>query len=147
MLIIPFVWLEAYRLQGVWRWIYRLFWIIPFTYACLHVPIDRFLLFFYHMVFKNSAEITIWGITGFEWSGFIWKHSADSEIILILMSFAFFGLSLVAMFWPVRWPKNIRHAATVAKPQPDDEGPLAQSTDSTIEPIFADTQANLPISG
>jgi hypothetical protein len=111
LMIFPFVWLEAYRLQGAWRWIYRLFWIIPLTFAIMNVPISHFFLTAYHMVFQNQAVITVYGgFTGFDWTMFPWMHAADDQLIAFLLGLSFFGLSLTALFWPVRWPKRLQHA-------------------------------------
>jgi hypothetical protein len=111
LMIIPFVWLEAYRSQGAWRWFYRLFWIVPLAFAIMHVPIDRFFWLFYHMIWKDHAMITITGITGFEWSMLPWTHRVDDERISMLLAFSFFGLALVALFWPVRRPAWLQRDA------------------------------------
>lgn len=121
LLIVPFAWLEAYRLQGAWHWIYRLFWIIPLAFIVVHVPIDRFFWLFYHMIWKDRAAITVNGITGFEWSMIPWKHPAESELIALVLAFSFFGLALVTMFWPVRWPGRLRRFTGVVERQPEIE--------------------------
>jgi hypothetical protein len=110
LMIIPFAWLEAYRLQGAWRWIYRLLWIIPLSFACMHVPIDRFFFLFYHMILGDKAAITVTGVTGFELPLFIWKHPIYQELITAILGICFFGLVLVAMFWPVRWPARLQRS-------------------------------------
>jgi len=115
LMIVPFAWLEAYRLKGAWRWIYRLLWMIPLAYAIMHVPIDRFFWLFYHMIWKSRADITATGLagglTGFEWSMFPWKHPDWQERITLVLGFSFFGLVLIAMFWPARWPKRFQRSA------------------------------------
>jgi hypothetical protein len=108
LMIIPFVWLEAYHLQGAWRWIYRLFWMVPLAFTIIHVPIDRFFWLFYHMVLGNRAAITVTGITGFQWSMFPWNHPFYQALITTILGFSFFGLALVAMLWPIRWPKRLQ---------------------------------------
>src|SRR5258708_6180834 len=111
LMVVPFAWLEAYRLKGAWRWIYRLLWMIPLAFTVMHVPIDRFFWLFYHMIWKSQADITFTGITGFEWSMLPWKHPGWQERITLILAFSFYGLVLVAMFWPVRWPKRFRQNA------------------------------------
>src|SRR5207245_475145 len=54
MLILPFAWLDAYRVGGAWRWFYRLYWIVPLAFTIFHVPIDRFLWLFYHVIFEDK---------------------------------------------------------------------------------------------
>ncbi len=141
LLIIPFAWLEAYRLQGAWRWIYRLFWMIPLAFAIVHVPIDRFFWLFYHMIWKDGAAITVTGITGFEWSMIPWKHPAQVERIELILACSFFGLALVAMFWPARWPKQFQHFAREADISEPQQG-TDQQTD-VIEPFAIEAKNSL----
>ncbi|MBO0794725.1 MAG: hypothetical protein J2P36_27755, partial [Ktedonobacteraceae bacterium] len=90
LLIVPFAWLEAYRVQGAWRWFYRLFWMIPLAFAIFHVPIDHFFFFLYRMVFKDRANITsLNGTTGFEWSMFLWKSPKYGQFIALVLACAF----------------------------------------------------------
>lgn len=141
LLIIPFVWLEAYRLQGGWRWIYRLFWMIPLAFTVEHVPIDRFFWLFYHMIWGNRAVITVTGLTGFEWSMIPWKHIASAEEIGIALGFCFFGLALVAMFWPVRWPKRLQRS--VASSTPPEIPPVTEQLTGAIARMHLTGQDSL----
>jgi hypothetical protein len=119
LMIIPFLWLEAYRLGGAWRWFYRLFWIVPLVFALFHVPLDRFFWLFYHMILKDKADFTVTGVTGFEWSLFPWKHQLESERIVLVLAISFFTLAVVALLWPVRWPARIPRSSQ----QPDSAAP------------------------
>ena len=115
LLIFPFVWLEAYRVGGAWRWFYRLFWIIPLGFAIFRVPIDRFFWLFYHAIFKDKAVITIVnGMTGFEWTMIPWKHIVFQQAIFVALGFAFFVLAIVALLWPVRPIRRFRHHSVKA---------------------------------
>ncbi|MBE3557938.1 MAG: hypothetical protein IMW89_01765 [Ktedonobacteraceae bacterium] len=108
LLIIPFLWLEAYRAGGVWRWFYRLCWIIPLGFAVFRVPIDRFFWLFYHMVLKDKANITITtGMTGFEWTMIPWKHPVYAQLIGLVLALGFFLLSFAMMFWPAKAPARL----------------------------------------
>lgn len=137
LLIVPFVWLEAYRLQGVWRWIYRLFWMIPFAFTVVHVPMDRFFWLFYHMIWRDRAIITVTGLTGFEWSMIPWKHLAVAEEMGIALGFGFVGLALVTMFWPVRWPRRLRRVATRSA-SPETRQVTKPPTDTVVALPLAD---------
>ncbi len=135
LLIFPFVWLEANQLRNAaWRWIYRLFWIIPLAFAMLNVPFTHFFVLFYHMILQDQALITINNITGFEWSMLPWTHPFYDQFIVVLLGFGFTGLSLVTLFWPVRWPTRLRYSMGKAETsesgnwqdvsQPSDEADL-----------------------
>lgn len=116
LMILPFVWLEAYRMGGgAWRWFYRLFWLIPLLFATFRVPIDRFFWVLYRMLLKDRADIiNIDGITGFEWTMIPWKHAQYTQAICLVLGFAFMGLSLVMLFWPVRPMRRFRHQAVTS---------------------------------
>ena len=136
LMLIPFVWLEAHRLQGVWRWFFRLFWIVPLAFTCMHVPVDRFFFLFYHMMLGDKAAITITGITGFELPMFIWKHPYYQELITAILGLCFLGVVIVAMFWPVRWPAQFRRytrEVDISEPQHNAEQPVdAPEADSSL---------------
>ncbi len=103
LMLLPFAYIEARRLKGVWSWFYHLFWIVPFAFACFHVPIDRFFWLFFHTMFKQRADfINITGQTGFEWTMVPWQHPKIIQIICTLLGFFFTALTAVALLWPVK---------------------------------------------
>jgi len=102
LLIFPFLWLEAHHVGGIWRWFYRLFWIVPVAFTVFHVPVDHFFWLLYHMLFDYRANVTLNGTTGFEWTMIIWKHPVYAQVITNFLGGVFLLVSLVAFFWPVR---------------------------------------------
>jgi hypothetical protein len=115
LVIFPFMFLEARRMGGAWRWFYRLFWIVPLAYAIMRVPIDRFLWLFYHTVFGSRADaIAVTGVTGLESPFIPWQNGYMDQVVVLVLGVGFFALSIVAMLWPVRPPTHpCRHAQLV----------------------------------
>jgi hypothetical protein len=144
LMAVPFVWLEAYRMRGAWRWIFLLLWTIPVGFAIFHVPIDRFFWMLYHMVLGEKADITIInGMTGFEWTMIPWKHPAYSHIIALFLAFSFMGLVLVAWLWPERPIRRFRHYPT-ADPKvaeldltPHVSDDVVPANENTLPPAYA----------
>jgi hypothetical protein len=143
LLIFPFIWLEAYHLQGAWRWIYRLFWMIPVAYAAIHVPVSHFFLLAYHMLWKNQAGITNANVTGLDWSMFPWEHPGINAHLLAALALAFFGLALVTLFWPVRWPKRFQNAPANQN-QPEVQHELDQKTEYS-DPFSGVAEGQIPV--
>ena len=109
LVIFPFMFLEARRMGGAWRWFYRLFWIVPLAYAIMRVPIDRFLWLFYHTVFGSRADaIAVTGMTGLESPFIPWQNGYMDQVVVLVLGVGFFALSIVAMLWPVRPPIRLR---------------------------------------
>ncbi len=124
LLLFPFMFIEAELLGGVWRWFYRLFWVVPLLFAIMRVPIDRFLWPLYHTLFPGSASvISLTGDTGFEAPFIPWKHAVVDPIGMALLGLTFFVLSVVVFIWPAyrislagppggpRWRAPTRHEA------------------------------------
>lgn len=110
MLLFPFALLEAHNVKGVWKWFFRLFWLVPLLFTTFHVPIDRFFWLLYYMVFKSRASITVFtGMTGFEWTMIPWKHLVYSQYITIVLGVGFTALALVAILWPVNRSNMFLH--------------------------------------
>lgn len=108
LLILPFAWLDAYRVGGAWRWFYRLFWIVPLAFTIVHVPIGSFLWLFYHAIFEDKAMVTIMNATtGFEWT-MIGKNEQYNQFIELVLGVGFFVMSVVALLWPVRPIRRFR---------------------------------------
>jgi hypothetical protein len=102
LIIVPFALIEAYRVGGAWKTIRRLLWIIPLTFAVMHVPIDHFFWLAYHTILGHAADaVATTGLTGFESSFIPWKQTALDPIAVIVLGLAFWLLCLVAMVWPL----------------------------------------------
>ncbi len=104
LMLLPFVLIEAYQVGGAaWRWLYRLFWLIPLAFAAMRVPIDHFLWLFYGTVFGSRAAnvIALTHQTGFESPLTPWDMPRFVVVSLVLLGLAFFGLCVVAIFWPI----------------------------------------------
>jgi hypothetical protein len=109
LVLLPFVYIEAHRLGGIWRWFVRLLWIIPIAYTVMHVPIDHFLWLLYHTVLGDSVNvIALTQLTGFESAFIPWKQAKLDPISVVALGIAFFGVCIVAMLWPVRQPPTSR---------------------------------------
>ena len=128
LVALPFLWLEARRSGGVWRWFYHLFWIIPLAFAIMHVPIDQFLYTMYHTFFGHRADIVnATGITGFDYPILPWANSRLAPRIFTLLGVSFTVLSLVALFWPPPpWsyapkPSAAAAAAAAAQQAPEED--------------------------
>lgn len=139
LMLLPFALIEAYRLGGAWRWLYRLFWGIPLAFICLHVPIDRFLWLFYRTVFGSRAidEITILHQTGFETPWTPWDMPHVEVASVVLLGFAFFGLCVAAIFWPIPSvkgaivkPARARRASSLDASVSDDDLPLVSEDEA-----------------
>lgn len=103
LVALPFIWLESRREGGIWRWFYRLFWVVPLTFAIMHVPVDRFLLPAYHTVYGAAANIAnVSGLTGFDSNAIPWRNGFIASWSVALLALTFFTLSLVALAWPAR---------------------------------------------
>jgi hypothetical protein len=153
LLIFPFLWLEAYRAKGIWTWFYRAYWIIPLVFATFHVPIDRFLWLFYHMVFKARADATIIaGATGFEWPMIPWKHPGLSQLICLVLGFTFVGLSIAVFFWPTQSPRRLKRAwsritgTNGAEPRDENTETLEQTPQGPVEVLPAYIDENVSTS-
>lgn len=117
LVALPFLWLEARRSGGVWRWFYRLFWIIPLAFAIMHVPIDHFLYTAYHTFFGHRADLVNGtGITGLDYPILPWASARLDPPIMTLLGVAFTILSVVALFWP---PPPWSYAPAPAPPASD----------------------------
>ncbi len=103
LMLLPFVLIEVYQVGGSWRWLYRLFWMIPLAFATMRVPIDHFLWLFYGTVFGSRAAnvIALTHQTGFESPLTPWDMPRFVVVSLVLLGLAFFGLCVVAIFWPI----------------------------------------------
>ncbi len=120
LMLFPFVLVEAQRLKGIWRWFSRLFWIIPFTFAAIHVPIDRFMWLLYHMLLKGRAEIiNTRGLTGFEWNAIPWQHPKDVQILQIVIALFFLAFCIVVFLWPPKPIHYLRRRKEAVETQPD----------------------------
>lgn len=117
LVIFPFMFIEARRMGGAWRWFYRLFWIVPLAYAIMRVPIDRFLWLLYHTVLGSRANaIAVTGVTGLESPFIPWQNGFMDQVAVLVLGVGFFVLSLVALLWPVRPPAHpCRHAQIVTR--------------------------------
>jgi glycosyltransferase involved in cell wall biosynthesis len=106
LVIFPFAFIEARQVGGAWRWLARLFWIVPLAFAIMRVPIDRFLWLFYHTLFGSRADvIAVTGVTGFESPFVPWKNVMIDQAGILVLGLAFFALSVIAILWPVRPPR------------------------------------------
>ncbi|MGZ6390884.1 MAG: polyprenol monophosphomannose synthase [Ktedonobacterales bacterium] len=132
LVVFPFMFLEARRMGGAWRWFYRLFWIVPLAYAIMRVPIDRFLWLFYHTVFGSRADaIAVTGVTGLESPFIPWQNGYMDQVFVLVLGVGFFVLSIIALLWPIRAPvRPCRHAQLVTSTLPVEalapRTPLAQ---------------------
>lgn len=98
----PFIWLVSYRAGGAWRWFYRLFWIVPLTFAIMHVPIDHFFYVGYHTIFGHRADSVNWtGATGFDYPIVPWHSSLLDQPVVVALGVVFFLLNIAALLWPV----------------------------------------------
>ncbi|MEO7003247.1 MAG: glycosyltransferase [Ktedonobacterales bacterium] len=101
--LLPFLYIEMRRLGGAWRWFYRLLWAVPLAFAAMRVPLDHFLLLFYHSLFKQHADIiNVTGVTGFESSFVPWNNMRIQPWSVALLCVAFWALCLLVILWPVR---------------------------------------------
>ncbi len=123
LVIFPFAFLEAYRVRGAWRHFARLLWLIPLLYAVVRVPIDRFFWLFYHTVLGRSADaIAVTGKTGFEGPLTPWlPGGVFTQIEILVLGLAFWGLCVVALVWPVRPARravrrSVAHSSRTAEP-------------------------------
>lgn len=143
LVIFPFMYLEARRMGGAWRWFYRLFWIVPLAYAIMRVPIDRFLWLLYHTVIGSRADaIAVTGVTGLESPFIPWQNGYMDQVAVLVLGVGFFLLSLVALLWPVRPPARVcRHtqlvtytftADALAQPLPVEQRRLASDTQAAL---------------
>lgn len=109
LMVFPFAYLEARRMRGAWRWLFRLLWIVPFAFAVVRVPIDRFLWLFYHVVMGTRADwIAVSGKTGLEWPIFPWFNPVAQQVLVAILGVGFFALCVAAIVWPVRAPRPLR---------------------------------------
>lgn len=148
LVALPFLWLEARRSGGVWRWFYRLFWIIPLAFAIMHVPIDHFLYTAYHTLFRHSADIVNGtGATGLNYPVLPWASPRFTPILYTLLGVAFTILSLVALFWPAP-PWSYAPAPTPAtSSESASETALPPATSSESEQEIAPVIAPVTITG
>ena len=103
LVVFPFAFLEAWRVGGAWRWLARLFWIVPLLFAIVRVQIDRFLWLLYRDVWGAAAKaIAVTAKTGFNSQFLPWSNLAEEHIIIIVLAISFDLLCLVAFFWPAR---------------------------------------------
>lgn len=101
LVVFPFLFIEARRQGGVWRWFFHLFWIVPLLFAVMRVPIDRFLWPLYHTLFPASANmISVTNDTGFEMPFVPWKHAVVDPVGMVALGVAFFVLCIVVFVWP-----------------------------------------------
>ncbi|HEX8996276.1 MAG TPA: glycosyltransferase family 87 protein [Ktedonobacterales bacterium] len=99
---IPFLWLVSHRAKGAWRWLYRLFWVIPLTFAIMHVPIDHFFFTAYHTFFGHRADSMNWtGATGLDYPVVPWNSTLLDQPIVVALGVVFFLLNIVTLLWPV----------------------------------------------
>ena len=103
LVVFPFAFLEAWRVGGDWRWLARLFWIVPLLFAIVRVQIDRFLWLLYRDVWGAAAKaIAVTAKTGFAGQFLPWSNLAEEHIIILVLAISFDLLCLAAFFWPAR---------------------------------------------
>ena len=103
LVVFPFLFLEARRFGGGWKWLARLFWIVPLLFAIVRVQIDRFLWLLYRDVWGAAAKaIAVTASTGFSGQFLPWSNLAEEHIITLVLGISFDVICLVAFFWPER---------------------------------------------
>lgn len=143
---IPFVWLASYRAGGVWRWFYRLFWIVPLSFTIMHVPIDHFFYVAYHTILGHRADSVNWtGATGLDYPVIPWHSGLLDQPLVVALGLCFFTLSLVTLLW--RPPRYVyAYAAPVTTrpesptPEPPERGPLSFFAPSDESEASAEAQ-------
>lgn len=101
LVLMPFTWMEAYTMRGVWTWIHRAFWATALTFAIFRVPIDRFLWPLYHTVLGSAANaIAITGATGFDSRYVPWRSEHLDAYVLLGLG-AWFTVLCLLTIWRI----------------------------------------------
>jgi hypothetical protein len=103
LVVLPFAFLEAWRVGGAWRWLARLLWIVPLAFAIFRVQIDRFFWLLYRNVWGPAAKaIADTAKTGFSGQFIPWSNLSEQHLIVLILAGGFIVLCLVAFLWPIR---------------------------------------------
>jgi|GEM_PF-605797 hypothetical protein len=142
LVLLPFAFIQAWRVGGAWRWLARLLWIVPLLYAIMRVPIDRFLWLFYRSILGASAKaIAVTARTGFSGPFVPWANESEQQMIILVLSVGFTVLCLVAFFWPEhKFIRPYRHLQAVESAGEPAGVAGAEATDEEIsrpEPAIA----------
>ncbi len=101
---------------------------------------------------KDRAEITlINGMTGFEWTMIPWKHLWYQQAITVVLGYAFFILTIVALLWPVRPIRRFRHHSVRApgSVQTGEEAPVEKEHHQRSQalPVYINNAFSTSIDG
>ena len=113
--LLPFSYLELHAARGQrtgWRWFHRLLWLTPLAFAAMNVPLDRFLLPFYHTLFGTAASvITANGGTALASPYLPWYREPLRWIALDVLAVWFMLLVACALVWLARHPAALARVA------------------------------------
>jgi hypothetical protein len=101
--VVPFTFLEARRLRGVWVWVHRAFWATALASAIFSVPIDRFLWPVYYTVLGARADLIVaTGATGLDSPAFPWRSAHLDAYAIVALGVWFTLLCLLTLWCPTR---------------------------------------------
>ncbi len=144
LVALPFSFIELHAWRGrrpAWRYYNALLWIAPLTFAIMNVPIDRFLLPFYHTVFGARAGlVTASGATGVQSLLLPWNREPLRWYTLDVLALGFMALVAAALVWLVRHPEPASPTSRAASREP-----AVATTKSPV--LSARTRVRLEVAG